>query len=241
MLKNTSHQEKIKLNFKQKFLILLLVENALILIAAMAYYHFTGLGVIGLVLSFVSVTNFMFIILIARKNFNVTYIPKTPNQALSLDPAFENICLSTQTPVIGLLLYEKLEKASSMGIILSIEKDENINNLILHPLTVTSVLCNLIDSLIAATSKLEPARKQIKIKLNEKAESYIFDIVIPDMPCSDNIETLIIHPGGTGKSSKQQYNLQFVKNIALSHGGKVEFFSGSALFKITLPKGDKCA
>jgi len=187
-------------------------------------------------MSIISTVNYLLVILMAKKYFNITIPPqKEGRQAFTESYTSENEWLNDCHPVIGSLIHEKMEKALSRGIALTLKIDSNIKIITLHPLTTASLLGNLIDNVIAATSALKPEKKQVTITLCEKAKSYIFTVAVP------RTSSLNMENSFSTQNPKQKYNLLLIKSMVTEYGGKIEISSNPASFKVTLPKGEKCA
>lgn len=212
---------------------LFLVEATLFTIAAMVLYHRLNLGIGSFIIAIISSVNYLLAIITIKKYF---YMPNLTEDAkiFTAKHISRDERLNDCHPLIGPLLHEKMEKALPRGITLTLEVDGNFKKLTLHHLTITSLLGSLIDNVITITSSLKPEEKHIFVKVHEKAGSYIFSIVLPD---TTRLTENVLSP----KNSKQEYNQFLVKNIAAEYGGTVEILSNPASFKVTLPKGEKCA
>lgn len=212
---------------------LFLVEATLFTIATMVFYQRSNLGISGLFIAVISTINYLLAILLAKKYFNIPALKKDA-QTFTASHISQDEQLNDCHPVIGPLLHEKMEKALPRGITLTLELDVNFKKFTLHHLAITSLLGNLVDNVIAITSSLKPEEKHITVGIHEKAKSYIFSAVLPDTTClADNV----LSP----RNVKQEYNQLLIKSIAAEYGGTVEVLSNPASFKITLPKGEKCA
>lgn len=166
-----------------------------------------------------------------RDNEAVDYIKRLSKDLIQIEKL---VCL--ERPEVAALISSKLATISYLQA--SLEITTNLAGLSISPEKLVSILGNLLDNAIYETSFY--AKKWLKIRIDEEADWFVFEITNPGT-IAPEIQERIFEPGFTTKGEKGSgMGLFIVKNLVIECGGTISFDSrveeGITVFTVRLPK-----
>jgi two-component system sensor histidine kinase AgrC len=123
-------------------------------------------------------------------------------------------------PELSALLLVKSGVATARNISLDIDQQSDLSSLGIPPMTLITVVGNLLNNAMEAVENLDPDSKTVKLKIFEKAGLYVIQTKNPGY-IPPEIKHKIFEPGFTTKAGDRGVGLASVRYQVEKHNGLV--------------------
>jgi len=128
--------------------------------------------------------------------------------------------LQLAVPELSALLLVKSGVATARNISLDIDQQSDLSSLGIPPMTLITVVGNLLNNAMEAVENLDPDSKTVKLKIFEKAGLYVIQTKNPGY-IPPEIKHKIFEPGFTTKAGDRGVGLASVRYQVEKHNGLV--------------------